>query len=548
MSRIPIVSRRRVLAGATGVAGALALGACNNQQQPGPGTGTGNGNVEYPKYIPMTSAKPDIPAAHPLGYPGYLSFPKDPVSVVDGKPLSGETITSTAQLQAPAPAPMENNSWWQAINTALGGTLKMDAVAGAEYVAKVSTLMAGNQLTDLVQIPNGLPKRADALVARFTELSAHLGGDKIAAYSQLANLPEQAWRAAAFKGGIYGIPMPLGFVSTRLITREELIKQRGLTSQVASADEYLALCKGITDASRNQWALGDGKALNSYLKEMFGVPNVWRVSESGQWTKDIETEEYIAALEFLKKLWDAGVIHPDAFGKINLVDLYKSGRVLIMPGGGAGMVTTYNLYADAAPGIEMAMPIAPKADGSGQAQKHLGSGVYTLTAIPNSVPADRVGLLLKALNVLGAGFGTKEYLAVQFGAEGSTWQWDDKTGSPKALPKAQSEKLPVNYLPGAMSGGYYAAGYPEIVRTATTYEKKVFELEPLLDPTVGLYSATEANVKAVQAKQIDDAVGQIIQGRRPLSDWSKVVEEWRSSGGDKIREEYQQAAAEGNGK
>jgi len=542
------LSRRNVLAGAAGLAGVLALGACNNQTT-GPGTGTGGGNVVFPKYIPMTAATPDIPAASEFGYPGYLSFPKDPKSVITSKPLSGETITSAAQLQAPAPAPMENNSWWQAINTTLGGTLKMDAVAGADYVAKISTLMAGNQLPDLVQIPNGLPNRADALAARFTELSAHLGGDKVAEYSQLANLTEQAWRGATFKGGIYGVPMPLGFVSSRLITREDLIKQHGLTSDVKSADEYFELCKGITDTSKNQWALGDAKSgLNSFLREMYAVPQGWEVSDSGQWTRDIETDQYVAALEFLKKLWDAGVIHPDAFGTINLVDLYKGGRVLIMPGGGAGMVTTYNLYADAAPGLEMGMPVAPKADGSGQARKTLGSGIYTLTAIPNSVPADRVPVLLHVLNTLGAGFGTQEYLTVQFGAEGSTWAWDEKTGSPKATPKAQSEKLPVNYLPGAMAGGYYAAGYPDIVKTATAYEKRIFEQEPVLDPSQGLYSPTEANSKATLDKQITDAIGEIIQGRKQLSDWPKVVEEWRNGGGDKIREELQQAAAEGNGK
>ncbi len=541
------ISRRRALLGAAGVAGAVGLGACSQDGGPsggntpgGNGSGPASGGVDFPNYIPYQAIPPQIEAYSEYGYVGYLEFPTDPVSAVDAKPLDGETVSTAAGLQAPAPAPLDRNPWWQHIGETLGGTITMEFAPAADYAAKISTMMAGGALPDLVQIPNALANRAAALQGNFHELSEYIGGDKIAPFTQLANLTEAAWRGATFNGGIYGVPMPLGFVSSRVITREDVIKKQGLTSDVSSADEFYDLCVGISDGGQNRWAQGSAD-LSSYVREMFGVPNAWLAEDSG-WVADHETEEWIEALNFTKRLWDAGAIHPDAFGTINVVDEYKAARVLLLNAGGAGMVSTYNLYVDADPNIEMGMPVAPKADGSGQARKTLGTGIFTLTSIPKTVDKERIPQLLNVLNTLGAGFGTLEYLAVQFGKEGETWERDAETGAPKALPAASGFKLPFNYLPGCMAGGYYSAGYPEIVETAMNYEKQIFTEEPVLNPTTGLVSETDAKSGAELRAFLTDEWNGVVQGRREVSDWPKVVEEWRNRGGDKIREELQAAA------
>lgn len=539
------ISRRRVLAGTlatTAAAGLASVTACS---------GTGDSSdvppkdarqVELPDYLPYEGVKPDFPAVNEYGLPGYLKFPIPAVKAVAEAPLSGGTVTASVALQAAVPAQMDRNAWWRNINSMLGGTLKLDAVPAADYGARLSTLLAGNDLPDLVQITSGLPNMANALAARFTELSQYLGGNKIAEYTQLAAIPEPAWKAATFKGGIYGIPMVLGSVSSRWVAREDIVSGLGLSSDVGSADELLALCKSVTDTKKNRWALGNVSSVSSYIAEMFEVPNVWRVTD-GKLTRDIETEEYVEAIAFLKKLWEAGVVHPDAFASLNVVDQYKAGRIIFMSSGGNGMVSTYNLYKDADPKLEMSMMIPPKADGSGQAGKILGSGIYTLTSIPKSASPDRVRELLRVLNKLAGGFGTEEYLAVAFGAEGENYVLDTSTGVPKPTQKALTEKIPVNYLPGSRPQ-YFSGGYPEIVKTAIEFEKKTFEVDPVVSPTVGLYSASESNVKARLDKAITDAVSSIVQNRRPLDSWKDAVAQWRRDGGDKIRGEFEQGLAD----
>jgi putative aldouronate transport system substrate-binding protein len=40
---------------------------------------------------------------------------------------------------------------------------------------------------------------------------------------------------------------------------------------------------------------------------------------------------------------------------------------------------------------------------------------------------------------------------------------------------------------------------------------------------------------------MNDGIAGIISGRQPLSDWEQLVSNWRSKGGDQIRDEYQKA-------
>jgi len=61
------------------------------------------------------------------------------------------------------------------------------------------------------------------------------------------------------------------------------------------------------------------------------------------------------------------------------------------------------------------------------------------------------------------------------------------------------------------------------------------------DPTVGLYSALDGSKRAALNRTFFDGVSEIVVGRRPLSDFDTLVKEWRATGGDEIRNQYQQS-------
>lgn len=532
------VERRSLLRTATGAAitlsvGVPALSACDTTSD---NTAQQNTDVNLPRYIRYGQVNPDIAASTEYGTPGFLKFPDPPVQTTQGKPSAGGTIRVSVALQAAVPVPMDRNSWWQNINSMLGAELKLDYVPAAQYPAKLATLLAGNDIPDIVQI-TALPNKAKTLQARFAELGEYLSGDAINDYPLLANIPTSAWKNVVFNGGIYGVPMPVLPVSSRLAARQDVLTSLGLSSTVKSSDEFLELCRALTDAKTNRWAMLNTQP-TGFFGEMFGIPNAWS-NDNGKFTRDIETDEYLATLQFIKKMWDEGLFHPDSFsGSIDTNAMFKGRRVSMITAGGNGMIATYNLFKQADPNLEVSFLAPPKADGSGQAAKFLGAGFSTFVALNKEASKSRIEELLRVLNTLAAPFGSREYLAVQYGAENSDYTWDPARGGPVTTQKATAEKIPVNYIPGTPNT-YYAAGHPEVVQTACDYENIVLKsVAPW--PTAGLYSPTADSKDATLNKQILSAVSDVVQGRKPLSSWSDTVKAWRSGGGDQIRAEYEE--------
>jgi putative aldouronate transport system substrate-binding protein len=64
------------------------------------------------------------------------------------------------------------------------------------------------------------------------------------------------------------------------------------------------------------------------------------------------------------------------------------------------------------------------------------------------------------------------------------------------------------------------------------------------NPVEGLFSETASRKGRQIGSTLGDLETDILQGRKPVSDWSKGVEAWKKGGGDKMRDEYQQALAE----
>ena len=63
------------------------------------------------------------------------------------------------------------------------------------------------------------------------------------------------------------------------------------------------------------------------------------------------------------------------------------------------------------------------------------------------------------------------------------------------------------------------------------------------DPSVGLYSPTDASKGGVLTQRFADGLGEIVTGRSPLSNLDQLLSDWRLNGGDQMRMEYQQLHA-----
>lgn len=548
-------SRRSFLRGAgLAVAGALATPALSALA----GCGTAStanqvssaGDVNLPSYVPFSGPNPDLPGSAEGLPAGFYSYPATPVRAVPTHPLSGGRITAITNIFTPPPPGRDGNPAWQEVEKRLGGTLDITVVSSDDYPKKLSTVIAGGQLPDLMLCtPGGVNDLPNFLAAECADLTPLLGGDKAKDYPNLAAIPTVFWQQCTAAGKLYFLPIPRNITAGSGFVHQEIFAQAGVTdtSAIHNADDFRALLKDLTRPQANRWALGashDSGYTNVPFYHVFGVPNGWRNS-GGKLTSMYETDEFAAAVEFLARLHQDGVYVPgsESWTKAQLVDAFQSGKVAMIYDG----LPAFPKYWTAMPQINPAFtpaPFIPFKHTGGKGMVWADNIVFARTMLRKGDPG-HLRDVLKVCDFLASPFGTEEYLLLNYGVAGADYTLDEHHNPVPTAQGKQDATVPWKYLAAA----------PQVVFDPTsksyvdTMHRAMGTLLPLAvaDPTTGLYSPTDGAKGKALTQAITDAINGVIAGRTPLSGLKDAVRQWRDGGGDQIRGEYEKALAQSGG-
>lgn len=538
----PSIDRRRflgtALGAAVGLGGIATVASCSASTSSSEGS-TKRGKVTLPTYVPYTGIKPDLPSLENGTSPFFANYPPNPPKFTDVVPGKGGTITTLTFLNL-VQKQLDENKWWQAINAAVGAKIDIQGAAIGQYPARFQTMVASGEVNDLVAIlPESTPDLGRLLKAKFQDMTDHLSGNAIKDYPGLANIPTYCWKNCVYNGGIYVLPIHHFSLKHGNLVRVDLAKKAGVNPKPANGDELHEMLKGLSDLRQNRWATNYVWGLLEQVAEMMGAPNEWK-ADGGKFIKDFETDEYVQALEFVRKCWSENIIHPSAFEanfSLKSQALFNAGTTAYICSGStwSGNATQAKI-ADASAELDW-FPVM-KWDGSGPAKRWVGGGAPYLVAMKQSSP-DRVKELLGVVNWLASPWGTKEFRLFREGVEGHDYTLDSD-GKAVRTDIGKAER----------PAGLAYIGSSALVHSGNPYSQAEYESEsdgmqnpdPLI--TVGLESVTQQNRGPQLAKQIQDAQSDIIQGRKPVSSWIDAVQTWRTSGGDKIRSEYQLAYQE----
>lgn len=547
------VSRRTLLRGtlgATALAGlAPALAACGNNSGSGPAASS-NAGVKLPSYIPLAHGPvPDLAPTSAGVLAGFLKYPANPISVTSGKPGDGSTMSAFVQTYSPVAPALGRNTYWQALNKALGVSLNMQVVPASDYNDKLNALVAGSNLPDMVQIRGVQPNLPQLLQAEFADLSDLLGGDAVKDYPLLANIPTVCWKTSCiWNNGIYGIPIPRATMGAVMYIRADLAAKKGVNPQPGSYAEFAALCKELTDTKHNVWALSEPNETPGsvgtlqFVMQMLGVANNWQLS-GGKLTKDIEQPEAQEALAKVAELWKAGYIHPDSF-ETTTSDLTTNYKQWFNAGSALMDTDNYTAWPQfyvqnvAGPSFKIAGMMPPNYDSGSKAVTWQGNPSFSMTAFKKA-STDRLKALLKVCDWLSAPFGSSEYLLKNYGVNPTDWT---RTGSDVVQTNTGSDEVPglgVGYV-GAPPYVLYYPGQAAATTDGHAFESQWLALS-VADPTLGLYSKTYATKQSALNGQLVDAQNSILRGAQPVSSWADAVKTWRSAGGDQMRSEFEEA-------
>ncbi|BBA99917.1 putative multiple sugar ABC transporter solute-binding protein [Actinacidiphila reveromycinica] len=539
------ISRRKLLGGAA--FGLLALGTggalsgCSSSDAASMNK-LSDTLVPLPTYVPVTKGpKPDLPG-NAIVQPVYYASPANSElfqsvtgSIGDGSTTSGFVVT----YDAPPPA---NNTFLRYIEKQANAKFDLTFVPGDSFAEKFATMIAGNTLPEMVEfLTFAMPPRYPQILAsRFQDLSEYLSGDKVKDYPNLANIPTPSWVSARINGKIYGVPEHRPPFGSILVCRPDIIKKlTGQEPAPKNEDDFTELCKAVTDAKANRYAItGQGGAdgvdwAYDIIGAVFGVPNGWKRT-GGKFVSKYETEEWVRAVSYIKKLYSAGYYHPDSpsMQSAQAKTYIANGTVLMHMDGISALLDT-TLPKDAVTGA-----VVPFGADGGKGANYQGSSSFSFTALKKASPA-KIKEQLRLLDYLAAPFGSKESFDLTHGEEGVHYTG---SGANATLTKAGDTMVNASSL-------YRLAAGPQVLNLAIRMDEQLrrshawqVATQDMLvqNPVTGLYSAT-ASQSASAESAVLDTMNDYILGRANLSKVRSAIKTWTSSVGNTIRGEYEKA-------
>lgn len=545
------IDRRRFLElaglGAASIAGGGLLAACGDAKNTsGPGT-TGKDQLQklLPAYVESSSVKPDIPSV--TGANGFfsdqafLSYPANPVTTVTGVAGKGGTYTTVTPLWGAIPG-NSGNTYYDTVNQALGATLKLQPADGSNYDKTLPTLLASNKLPDWIQIPSWNMEKigfADA-VQKFKDLGPYLAGDLVKAYPNLAAIPTGAWECCIWNGKLYGLPVYYAGANIpgTFFYRKDIFDQKGISADsIKTADDLAALGAELTNAKAGVWAFDD---LYAYLGQIFKYPQVglwWGIDASGKIYHRYEAEAHIEALAWEAKLVKAGYVHPDAVGdnSQNAKQRFWSGKTVITGDGpGAWKGDDAQSGQAANPGYNRQAFKLLSVDGKPTIEMNPLAGMYSF--LNANLSDAQIKECLSIANYLAAPYGSKEWLAVNYGAEGADYTMKD--GNPVLTAKGSKEVATTyQFLVTPLTPTTVIGGMTQVAKDYVAWEADMVKYA--VKPAFYGMNITEPAQYSTSYQAMEDMSKDVRFGRKSVDDYREALKSWQSQAGNALRAFYE---------
>ena len=555
------LTRRGFIASAGAGALAVGLAACApapTTPSPTPAAATKAAGA-LPTYIPFTSGpSPDYHSADGRVVDGFEHYPNPTFKAWTREPPgSGGRVDVAIAAYYPPPAPFEQNPTWHEVNKRLNADIQMNIIPASDWRTKFSTIMAGGDLPDIIHVYFGIawtPNTVPFIKAQAADLTPYLAGDAIKDYPNLAAIPTYAWQNSnsVLDGKLYQWPIHRYLPGLAYFFRNTDIydKEIGADYVPRDAADFRKVLEQLNRPQENRWAIGNtgtspGNLSIEGYAAMFGAPNIWGKDSSGKLVRSIETEQYKAAVGYVRDLWSAGLMWPDAPSGQPSRSNFAAGRfVLSVEGFGNSWNDFWRQGLQQSPANHFDVIKPFNATAGAQPVGYITGGWVATTILKKASP-DRIKELLRIVDWLASPFGSEEDLLLSYGIEGQD-HVRDTNGDPKLSPSGNQN---AGYVPWR-----YISQHPYVTYQADLpgYTKKSFDAEQMLvatgvaSVTNGYYAASAYSSAASTAQQtFGDGINDILFSRRPMSDYDQLVKDWQNASGNAQREEYMQAMAAG---
>ncbi|MBB6729935.1 extracellular solute-binding protein [Cohnella sp. CBP 2801] len=453
-------------------------------------------------------------------------------------------------LMAPLHFPnTPSDSIVRSIENLTGTKLAIEWVRDEIYTDKMNTALTTSSLkkatfvkyTDYILMKNAI--RSD----QFWEIGPYLDD-----YPNLKNLNPNILLQTAVDGKIYGLYTERPSSRQGIMIREDWLNRLHL-QKPGNLDELYRVMRaftyddpdgngkndtiGLTD--RDDLVFGAFKTLSSY----FGTPNDWGV-EGDRLVPEFETKGYLDTMNFMRKLYKEKIINSDF--AITSKDVQRDQLIRGMAGVYIGAMSDVQRLSDEAKKVNPAARFT-------LVNRLAGPDGYKVWSIPNFN-----GLYLFSKNAIKTEEELKQVLAffdrtmdpdvanlMKYGEEGRHYRLEgDEVYLPEESTQLRVDEVASLYA--LMIADLHNPNIRKVARQEPLWEsadRLIEDNESFIvpDPTVGLESRTFDEKSAELGRIITDATYNYMLGKLDESGFRKEVEHWKTSGGDQVIREYEQA-------
>ncbi|MFD4646763.1 extracellular solute-binding protein [Streptomyces sp. NPDC057717] len=536
-------SRRSFLAStavaAAAVAGGMPLlaacGGSGNKDQEGTTSGKAADKL-LPAFVASKFANPDVPSKNgsASGYTGKVALSALVASAPD-KLGTGAPIKIMSPLWGTAPK--GDCAYYKAVDKAAGTKVTWQNQDGNTYGEKLGAVLASSSIPDMVVVPGWelTGKIPNAVAAKFMDLGPYLAGDKVKKYPNLAAIPSDSWRMSIFGGDLRGIPMPSAR-ATFIVPyyRKDIFDKKGYDVP-KSPDEFSSWAKDATSAKAKVYACGDMSwtAFNIFGVRASGTLG-WHIGDDGKLTYRIEQPEYLEALEWTRKLFDAGVVHPDDKARTgDAGQRFTAGQILVYNNDISNWYVKSAEQAKANPDFVCGAIDIFGADG-GDPTLYASQPATIWSFIRKGASKTTVENALAAANFAAAPYGTKERMLVDYGVEGT--HYTVKDGLPVKTDQGNQEAINAWVMLAAPAPYLAHPDLPDITRKQVEWEQRMGAFTKKTS-TYGM-NIVEPSRYANLASPFEQLEIDYVRGNKKLSDLQQAISTWKSGGGEKLRDWY----------
>ncbi|WP_096439639.1 extracellular solute-binding protein [Alteribacter populi] len=433
--------------------------------------------------------------------------------------------------------------------------LDITHMVSANFCDRLPVLIASGDLPDVIA-SCGPPNQSYLLSAMQDDVFWEIG-EYLDQFPTLASMADIVYENVSINEELYGIPRyrPLSRFVT--VYRQDWLDNLGL-EEPTNFDEFVDVMRAFTFDDPNQSGEDDTRGYTSVsLPGQFGFdfglahgsPHMWDVDESGNFTKDHETEEFLEGLKFSRQVFEEGLVNSD------IVAPDRSAREADFENGVSGMWAASSnnvLSIEAAlksnePDAELGVYNALEGPvGDRRLPSQMGSNGILMFPRASVESEEHLLQLLGFFEEIASNQEVIDLFA--WGIEGEHYELND--GVPEHIDYDKymnAVGYPYRYplvtapIEESMTQGQLS----ELAEYVLELEAENDELV-VTDPAINLVSETENQMGADLEQLINDAKFQFVTGEIDEDQWWEAVETWKDRGGDQVRAELEEQYKELN--